>query len=877
MKEKEPPKLVFRFLAWFCPPVLYEGIEGDLLESYQTDVGNLGKSRANIQLIFNVLKFFRPGIILRNRFRIELMNTAMVGNYFKVAARSMAKRKLYSFINAFGLSIAIAFCTLIYLFIQDERSFDQFHKNKAKICLMYGVNYTGNVERKNDEPLFQKTYHMQMGLAAAMKADLAQVEFATHFCKTQKTLSYKESIFKEDITYVDADFFKMFSFTLVNGNRAKLFEKDDEIVVTMDAAKKYFGRVDVLNELLMVEAKSYTVTGVIENPPANSSVQFSVLLPIQSWKTYNDSRFTTWFYQSYPTFVQLHEHADETALRAGIQKIKEKHMGVALRDMQASSNVPDNLPFYDINYVKLTDVHMQKELNFNRASDPQYAFILSGIAILILAIACINYILLSLTTSIKRRTEVGVRKAIGALRRQLIYQFSMESVILSVLSSVLGAGLVWLFLPAFNRFTGKAIEWQNVNLIPVLMIILGCSIMIGLLAGAYPSLHLSGFKPMQVLRGPAVRLSANFSKPLLVVQLVLSSFLIICSVIMYRQMEFVTTKDLGYNQYQLLVIPTQAKRNENHDFIERFRQRCSSNPDVVAIAAADYDFGGTNFFRVGYDAEDKRSMEVYVLSVDPYFLETIQIEVIKGRNFTVADGMDTVHSIIVNEAFVHNARMDNPIGCYVPGLSSRIIGVVKDFHFASLEREIDPMFLAIENEGLNNMLVRISGNNIGKTVSQLRRVFNEVASDKPFEYSFVDERVAQQYASYNRWTNAMGLSTLFAILISCLGLFGLSGINAVNRTKEIGIRKVMGAKLSNIFILLNKQYVFYAFIAFTLAIPLSWYAMNQWLESFKFAIGMGWEIFAFSILAGLAIALLTVSYHAIKAALINPADTLKHE
>lgn len=706
---QKPPRFALRFLEWFCPSALYEGIEGDLIECFELDAKVHGPASAKRRFVWNVFRFFRSGIFLRNKFQFTLNFQVMFGNYVKVASRNIGKRKMHSFINAFGLSIGLAFCILIYLFIQNEQSFDQFHENKSKICLLYGVNYTGDVVRNNDEPLFQKTYFMQMGLAVALKTELSQVEYATHYCKSQKILAHDENIFKDEVIYVDADFFKMFSFNLISGNRSKLFEKDDELVLTLDMANKYFGKTDILNEVLMIEGKPHTVTGVMENPPANSSVQFLILLPVQGWRNYTDNRFNTWFNQSYPTFIQLRDNADETALNAGIDKIRDKYIGSAMKEEQAKSNVPDSLPIYDIEFLKLENVHLQKDLGFDKASDPQYAWILGGIAILILVIACINYILLSLTASIKRRTEVGIRKAIGAYRKQLIVQFSMESIMLSVISAILSVGLVALFLPAFNRFTGKAIAWQGLNLVPVLLLVLGCSVIVGLVAGAYPSLHLSRFRPIQVLRGSAVKLSANFSKPLLVIQLALSSFLIICSVIMYRQMEFITTKDLGYNQHQLLVIPTQARRSDGGGFIDRFRQKVSTNPDVISLTAASYSFAGSSLMRVGYDAEDKQHMEAYMLSVDPYYLKTIGVNVIQGRDFTSTDAMDTSHLIIVNEAFVHNAQINNPIDHYVAGLDSRIIGVVKDFHFTSLEKEIDPMFLAIEsdNNRLSDMLIRI--------------------------------------------------------------------------------------------------------------------------------------------------------------------------
>lgn len=811
----------------------------------------------------------------------------MIQNYVKVASRNILKRKMYSFINAFGLSIGIAFCILIYLFILDERSFDQFHANKENLYRIEAKSY--DTWSEDPEKPFQRYAWLQTGLRQVLKDELPEVELATRFNSNEgRIFRYKDLAFTERVTFVDRDFFQMFSFPLLSGNREKIFSDKSEVVITPAIAKKYFGDEDPLGKTIIADIegeKSFTVSGIIQAPPANSSLDFAILVSPEH-RPGHDRNLTQWGNYNTPTFVQLHPNTDLKKFSANLDAIAEKYFGDRLEKWRKESvkPIPSDIKIFEYVYTRLPDMHLRKEVGWDKVSDPQYSWILGGIAVLILLIACINYVSLALTTSAARRTEVGIRKVVGAQKKQLVYQFGFESILLAFISMIFGIALAFLFLPSFNEFTGKGIQLTGRDFLSMLSFSAAITLIVGIIAGSYPAFFLSGFRPALVLKGRFTsKLHAGFTKPLVVIQFALSSFLIISSVIMYRQMSYVTTKDLGYNKEQIIVIPTQTGSNpEAEKMVIRYRIALQKAHSVISVAGTTSSFN-RGLSRYGYKM-DGEQRSAYVYGIDPYYLSTLDIELVSGRNFDENIPSDS-NAVIVNEALVRDMKWDDPLNEYLnwkedsASLGAKVIGVVKDYHFLSLEQNIEPMFLSMDRQvghrGL--MLVKVKPGDLPTSVESLRNTWKEVSPNTPFDYYFLDEDVARQYDSYQRWMKIMSLSTGFAILISCLGLFGLSGINAINRTKEIGIRKVMGAELLNLFVLLNRQYVWLALIAFALAAPASWYIMTKWLADFEFAITIGWELFAISMITGLTVALITVSYHAIRIALVNPAQTLKYE
>ena len=883
-----PPKFPLRLLSRFCPPQLHESVEGDLVEQFYADVEAMGSSIAQRRFVWNVIRFFRLEILLRNRFTVKLINTIMVGNYFKVAVRNIQKRKLYSFINAFGLSIGIAFCMLIWLFIQDELSFDKFHENKDHIYRIDARSYNYWDPKLDEKDRWSRQAWLQVGLLSAIKEECPEVVAGTRFNGNSTIMTYNDKVFTEDFTYVEPDFFTMFSFKLLKGDASSVLANKFDLVVTPAIAQKYFGDEDPIGKTVQLDIegnKSFTITGVIEAPPANSSIEFKMLARAENRPGF-ERQMTRWGNFSTPCFVQLRADADTALFRQKLAGVRDKYMGPTLERWRSEGKVPASITLIEYIPSALVGIHLMKEVGWHKVSDVQYSYILGGIAILILLIASINYVALALTTSAARRTEVGIRKVVGAVRKQLMYQFGIESIVLAVISLIVGFGLVMLFLPAFNKFTDKGISLADANLLLLAAVGFGLALVVGILAGSYPSIFLARFKPAAVLKGGfTTRLQAGFTRPLVVLQFGMSAFLIVSSVIMYRQMKFISMKDLGYNQHAVLVVPMQTGWNPQAErAYGQLRNELVQWPEVDNMAGASISFNdGYNIY--GFKVNDVNH-SAFVYAVDQNYIPTLDVKLLSGRNFDPAIVSDS-NAVVINEALLNDMgwkeiNADTYLNWQEDSTSrgAKVIGVVKDYNFGSLEEKVKPMFLSMnlkEAGHLENALIRISSTDMPSVISKLETTWRKLFPDKPFQYSFLDENVQKQYGKYEKRMSIMGISTLFAILISCLGLFGLAGINAVNKTKEVGIRKVMGADIRSIFILLNRQYIWLSLIAFALAIPFSWYVMDKWLSGFQFRIAMGWELFAVSIVAGLLVAMITVSYHAVRVSLINPADTLKYE
>lgn len=817
----------------------------------------------------------------------------MLKNYLTIAWRSFKKHKLYAFINLFGLAIGLAFCLMIYLFVQHELSFDRFHANAEHIYRLHVVEYLSSGAednpswlglRKNDQ--VSKHPYLPLPMGPELKANLPEIHQYCRFSEDGGIVKYENRVFDESLQFVDGNFFELFSFRLLSGTPATVLDREDKVVITESVAKKYFGSQDPIGKALEIDSygenASYTVAGIAEDPPSNSSVTYNILLRMET-QPYYERNLERWGNFNTPLFVELAENADLAGFDEKLQAFKEDKLKGSIEWAMGARQLNENDNVMDLAFVPMPEIHLDNEVFWSGTGSRLNIVILSAIALLILIIACLNYISLALTSASGRMLEVGIRKVLGSTRSQLARLFWMEAQLLVVLALGIAIVLLEVFLPVFNGFVQRDLDFSWTAHGGMFLTMLLVVVVTGFIAGGYPALFISRFKPVHILKGnKTYRYKPGLTRLIVVTQYALSAFLIISALIMYRQMRFVNEKDLGFDQEQIIQMSTYTGWNdEGEELMVKMREELKYNDKVLAVTGMSE--GLTRGYDIrGFDVDGKHH-RAFVYRVDHDYLKTMGMTMVEGRDFNSSIQTDKTQAVIINEAMAQDLQLDSPIGEIIPwtesGTSKEVIGVVKNFHFLSLNQSIEPlMFHLNPDQGkIMTLVLKLSGGDVPGTIRDIQSTWKEVAGDKPFDYTFLDEAVANQYESYQRWMRIMGVATLFAIFIACLGLFGLAGIMAVNKTKEIGIRKVLGAGAYNIWALLNRDLVKLAVIAVLLAAPVSWYVMNKWLGNFEYKISIGWESFAVAGVLCLLIALLTVSYHSLRAAFANPVESLRYE
>ncbi len=820
----------------------------------------------------------------------------MLKNYIKIAIRNLTKHKVYSVINIFGLAVGIACCVLIGLYVQNEWSYDEFHSNSDRLYRTWVHEDYGN-----NEIYFNSV--TPIVLKPTLQENIPEVESVSRFHNFNNLVKKPDDseAQSETLSMVDPSFFSMFDFPLLKGNTETVFSNPGSVVITKETAERYFGDSNALQKTMSIRIgenfEEFTVTGVIENPPNNSSIQFQFLIPFSnSSSMYSERAHTSWFNVSPETYVFLQEGTEAASLDS---KLKAMMQGV-LGDRYSESN-------YTVGLQPITDIHLNTQIPTGIApvSDPTYSYILGAIALLILLIACVNFMTLSISRSTSRAKEVGIRKTIGAIRQHLMYQFWGEALLMTVLAFAFGIFMAEMLLPYFNALSGKSL--QLAFSVDAVLFMTGATVLISLISGIYPALILSGFKPVEVLKG-RLNLSADknlFRQSMVVFQFTLSIALIAGTLIINDQLDYVRSKDLGFEKDQIVVLNTDIQPGPNNPMMkvieqsnqvtDRIRSEVGSNSDIAGVSMAVYtpvQQGG--WINADFRESDGRKRDFNFNIVDHQFLDTYQIDIVDGRDFSEANTSDARRAIIVNQALVHDYGWENPIGQRLPGLNfedHEIIGVVENFHYMSLHTEVEPLVLAINPSipfsGIDNIgftaspspriSLRISSGDIPATMDFLEKTWGSTVSGAPFNYTFVDQAVDNQYRQEEQLSEIVMFGSGLAIVIACLGLFGLASLMIVRRTKEIGVRKVLGASSSNIVMLVNKEFTKLVAIAFVIASPIAWYGMQQWLQDFAYRIEIGIGVFLLSGLIALAIAWITVSYQSIKATLINPVDSLRSE
>jgi len=798
----------------------------------------------------------------------------MIKNHLLIAWRNLVRNKTYSFINIAGLSIGLACAILIVLYVKDEVSYDKWHKNADQIFRIVNESKFNGVERKDSN-----TGILQ---GPRFSANVPGIQSYVRVQGGTEDIKNGVDILPQKLLYVDSSFFSVFTFSLLSGNPSTCLAEPHSVVLSEDAAIKYLGTKQAVGKLIMIKENNqfvpFRVTAVSERCPQNSSIQFDMLLPFRVSET-DASNKENWFNFFLNTFVVLGPNAGKQAVEEQMQSIYKRDAAETFKEIARKFDLGADANMGKYFLQPFTDIHMNTELpaqnGLENASNPVYAYILSGIALFVLLIACINFVNLTVARSVKRAREIGIRKVIGSSRKQLIIQFMGESFVLCALAFSLAFLIVEMSLPVFNHLANKSLSLSYLadgNLIGMFALLF---LFTALLAGFYPALVLSGYKPVETLYGRLSLPGKNYlQKSLVVLQFALASFLIISTLTIYSQFNFLTKTELGYTDKNIVEIQANTPQRE----AAVFKAELLKNPNITDVAPKN---GGnwTTTAKISNDSSINFSYE----TIDESFLPMFKIPVVSGRNFSKAFPSDSTRSVLVNESFVRKAGWKNPIGetvnfFYNDNEIYQVVGVVKDYHYQALNQKIGPQLFTMKNSNWYGIFnVKIKPGSETESLKHIQKTFRQVYPLSPYSYIFKDEQRIKQYESEAKWKQIILFGAILTIFISCIGLFGLSVLSAEKRTKEIGIRKVLGASVKSIVATLSKDFLKLVSIALIIAIPLAWLAAGKWLENYPYRIALDWWIFATACLLVLLVALATVSFQAIKAAIANPVKSLRTE
>ena len=810
----------------------------------------------------------------------------MIRNYLKLTLRNLKKHKGYSFINIAGLAIGMACCILILLYVADELSYDNYHENVNRIYRVGAISSIGTTTRHYAT--------VPPALAPELVDAIPEIESAARIFDSfelQGRLD-DQNIRIPDVFFMDPTVFDIFTYEFIAGDRETVFANPDSLVITQETARRLFSEADPIGKAItMSPDRSIQITGVIKNVPENSHFLFNGIVPttfLRDQEGRPHPVLTAPYFCEVYAYILLNEDANPRDIEKKIMATHEAKWGEMFKQRGTTRQYP---------LMRLKDIHLRStdEYEIGIPGDINNIYLFSGIALLVLIIACSNFINLSTARSAGRAREVGIRKVFGSNKNQLIWQFLSESIAVSLISLFLGIALVMTVLPLFNNLSGKQFEPTQLLKLPALLGFLGIIILTGFIAGSFPAFILSTFQPVMVLKGRFSSASKNTSlrKILVIVQFAISIFMIVGILTMIRQLDYMKNKDLGFKKEQLLVAQFFGNRrnDENAQRFDALKDRILKNPNITSLSFSANIPGG----ELGYDAylpegrSDDETVRARNYWVDFDFVKTYGMEIVMGRDFSREFSTDAGEAVIINEKMaqslgwgddclgkrIYNIARDNRLG--------RIVGVVKDFHSGSMKLEISPVILSCEPQFFAFVNARILPVNVPSTLSflenTLREVSQQVFPDREFtfDYHFVDDDFRNKYAEEEKVREVYIIFGALAVFIACLGLFGLASFILEQRTKEIGVRKVLGASVNNIIFLLSKEFAKLVLIANIVAWPFAFYAMNRWLANFAYRIGIGWDIFVFSGVLAVVIALFTVFFHSVRAALSNPATALRYE
>ena len=787
----------------------------------------------------------------------------MFKNYFKIAFRNLWKNKVFSAVNIAGLSVGLAVFILIMLWVKNEMSYDGFHKDKERIAMLMTNQTFGN----NEVQTFPAVPTL---LANAMKKDLPGVEYAsTVSWGDNRMFTYGEHNFIEYGLYVDTDFLKIFSFPLLKGNADKVLQEPNTIMISEKLAKKYFGNEDPIGKMIGVEkTQSYKVQGILKDLPDNATLTFDFLMPVKDYINQTMGGKESWESSNIKTYVKLKEGVNRTAFDASLKKFMNRYTG--------------KQPNSALTLFNLTDWYLRMDFKNGKYAGGgriTYVKLFTIIAFFILLLACINFMNLSTARATQRSKEVGIRKVIGAQKRSLISQFLGESVMMSVIAASIAVLMVSMALPIFNTLLRKhiTIDYTDINNWLVLLSII---LITGILAGSYPALVLSSFKPVKVLKGATGNSAANTAgvrRVLVVTQFAVSVMLIIGTLIVSKQVDFIKNKNLGYNKDNLIWFASNIDTDKQETAVNELLKV----PGVTNAAQASMTFVmPNNRGSIKEWTGKKEGQDIFFSFIAGGYdiIKTMNIEMIDGRDFSERLPVDST-AVILNEEAVKQMGLKAPVGQEIETNSGKmtIVGVVKDFHFESMHNAIAPAVIMCKPEWTWLYYVRTSGEKMPQVLKGLEQTYAKLAPGFVFDYNFQDKEYERLYRSEQQIGTLVNWFSFFAVFISCLGLLGLTIFTVERKTKEIGVRKVLGASAMHIVSLICKQFLWLVLVAVIIAAFPAWYFMNNWLQDYTYRISIDWKVFAMAGMVAILITLITVGIQAIKAALANPVKSLRTE
>ncbi len=903
-KNIVPPKWPLQFLRWFCPEHLYEEIEGDLIQKFNRDLKNLGGRRSKQKLFWNAIRFLRPGIVLRNKFSFELIQLHMIWTYFKLAARSLVRYKMFSTINVLGLSVSMVACILILQYVRFEFSYDDFHRNAENIYRVATKVTLGN------EIIVHET-NTYDGISKALNTDYPEIKATTtirgynsdrtfiHYQDKNNKLVPLENFKAFD---VDSIFFKVFSFPLLQGNSEIVLQDPYTALISETFSNNYFSG-DAIGKSFQVyngeETQYYKITGVLKDVPSNSHIKFDILTRSEP-RTKNfwnkDVGFWDWGGQTYILLadlmlrVELEGKLAQLALsKNGLKNNKDDYGQISTFELQ---------PLGDIHLFS----HLQEELETNGSSSLVYALIM--LAIIILIIAWVNYINLSTAMSEEKIKSIGARKVIGATRFSLILQVLTESLLFNMLSVFLAVVSVHMLLPSFASFSGVPLTYGVLYDNTMLAVLVAFVLVSAMMSGLYPAFVIASYYPVRALKGNLNTNSFTLRKILVVFQFTAAISLIITTLVAYQQLSFMRNKELGININQVMIIKAMnfdkeawsdteggftidsTYSNKANLFKEEIRLQAGFlNATSLSHIPGQLPNWGTEFRAESIDPQ--KAYRLIAMGVDYDFLSTLQVKLLAGRNFSrdfLSDrGNEGKRAVLINEAAAKLLGFKTPqeaihkhISTYW-GADYEIIGVANSFHQLSVKENVQPIYFILQPRALDYFAIHYQGRNATDAIERARTTWNSYFPDIPFNYFFLDEYFDRQYQYDRKFRDIVSLFSGLTIFIGCLGLFGLTSYSILKRTKEIGIRKVMGATASNIIGLFTTDFMKLILIANAVALPLVYIGLKRWLESYAHKTTLSWWLFVVPVILVLLIGVITISLQSFKVALKNPVDSLRSE